>query len=547
MKYCPHCRAPRAADEQDGFGNCLVCGNPVVADPSEAPPGAGDASGAASGAADPLDVPLPEVRGPEEEGEEYRVPAPAPIRLPESFPAERAEEAEREEIKAAAPAPTDSGARVIDLPRRRAAREAGPRQPEAPAAPAPPHAPRGPSQPDRATTRADPSEHRGTTFEYEKVVAEVEDKVREGYRLFGLVGGSGSGKTHALKALFYLLQVQGARSDSASMEFRKAPVPSLTGEKVGHYDFIGPSTNWTFLDVGGEVYARLRRSEHRWNENTVRLSRWMHHCDGLFCFLHLRQGHFGGQVLDADPTLEDEKRRDELTKARQAALEDQAELEFFPAYLLFLRALKAEDGDVAKVLGAIRAAGSFEAAFHEYDRTTPPLDIPVMFFFTKADTYARPRGDFKAGAGQYVNPRNADAPFAAAFAARYLPTLFSGVASQVERFKFDFLQSYEEAETEKRQDDKPVTKTYWSYPDDPRSYLSVGLLAGLEFVLRNQPRERRRWEPPELTTRQALLLHRMRHPGAWKGVPRDLLGSWRRRPMPAAGPAPEASPPPEGR
>jgi hypothetical protein len=379
-----------------------------------------------------------------------------------------------------------------------------------------------------------PPAHRATT-DYDTLVAQVEAKVRDGFELFGLVGGSAAGKTHSLKALTYLLEAHAIESQRAKTDFRRAAVPGQTEAEVFHFDYTGPADErWTFVDAGGELYQRLRENDWRRFEQSVRLTRWLDRCQGIFCFLHLRPGHFGGYVLDVDPTLvDDEAERQALRRRQQEERDAREELEFFKHLFLFLRALRAEEGRVEAVVERCRNAASLEEALGDYLHGSPLLDVPVMFFFTQADRYDRE--DFAIAPGAYLRPRDLEAdgrPLStAAFTARFLPGLFGAVNSQVRRYKFDFLQSYEEAETEKRDaDGRPLTVTYWSAPDDRKALLSAGLLAGLELVLRNQPRPRPRWLPPPLDTRRALLLHRLLHPGQWRGVRRNLLGSWRRSP-----------------
>lgn len=571
MKYCPTCDAPRSPEQQDDFGNCLVCGTPLLDDPAQtatrslrAPggeggrpgdPATGEGTGAPPSPAETVAVPAADRSGPPGaapagEGTHPRPEDEAGTGSSAATARHRPTAQDPEAGGEPAPAAQDGPPDADEWVRQRQEREAAERPREARRDEAPPlgtgaRAIRQPWRPPEGEPGAPPPPPAAAT-DYERIAAEVEANVREGYELFGLVGGPASGKTHALKALTYLLRNTGTQSDRASFELMQSTAPGPTGIKVGHYDFLGPSQRWTFVDAGGEIYDDLRSNEWKIEEHTARLSRWLHRCHGLFCFLHLRPGHFGGWVLDQDPTLEaDPVLREQAEKGRRKALEHQAEVAFFRNFFLFLRALRAEDGDVGTVIRACRAAGSLEEALQDYHRSAPLLDVPVMFFFSQADTYGR--DDFAVGPGTYVDPRRLEVP-AAAFTARHLPTLFAGVASQVERFKFDFLQSYEEAETETLDSDgKPLVKTYWSPPDDPRFYLSAGLLAGLEFILRNPPRERRSWRPPQLTTRQALLLHRRLHPGDWEGVPRSLLGTWRRPAPRTPETAPEeagATPPP---
>jgi hypothetical protein len=368
------------------------------------------------------------------------------------------------------------------------------------------------------------------TIDYDTLVAQVEEKVRDGFEMFGLVGGPASGKTHALKALTYLLEAHAIESQRAKTDFRRAAVPGQTAAEVFHFDYTGPADErWTFVDAGGELYQRLRENDWSRPEQGVRLTRWLDRCHGIFCFLHLRPGHFGGYVLDVDPTLVDDEAERRTLRARQQEERDaREELESFKHFFLFLRALRAEGGRLNAVIERCRAADGLEEALGDYLRGAPLLDVPVMFFFTQADRYDRE--DFAIAPGAYLRPRDLGLS-TAAFTARHLPGLFGAVASQVASFKFDFLQSYEEAATEKHgTDGRPLAVTYWSAPDDRKALLSAGLLSGLDFVLRHRPRRQGRWHAPRLDARRALLVHRLLHPGEWRGVRRNLLGSWRRPP-----------------
>jgi hypothetical protein len=556
-RWCPSCDAPRGPDEQQE-GRCVVCGSELTETPSalaEPQPESADSAAGRRGepetspqslrapgggtneavpgpSADPAVPPPPVLPASGESAAEPAVPAgadrppshespPSPIAVRSGGDAGPA----AEHAATAPPAAERTAGRAASIP---------------PPIPPPPDA-----EPDAASAAAPPAEpawlppprppaHRATT-DYDTLVAQVEEKVRDGFELFGLVGGSAAGKTHSLKALTYLLEAHAIESQRAKTDFRRAAVPGQTEAEVFHFDYTGPADErWTFVDAGGELYQRLRENDWRRFEQSVRLTRWLDRCHGIFCFLHLRPGHFGGYVLDVDPTLVgDEGERQALRRRQQEERDAREELEFFKHLFLFLRALRAEEGRVEAVVERCRNAASLEEALGDYLRGAPLLDVPVMFFFTQADRYDRE--DFAIAPGTYLRPRDLEAdgrPLStAAFTARFLPGLFGAVNSQVRRFKFDFLQSYEEAETEKRDaDGRPLPVTYWSAPDDRKALLSAGLLAGLELVLRNQPRARPAWLPPPLDTRRALLLHRLLHPGQWRGVRRNLLGSWRRSP-----------------
>lgn len=464
-RYCPTCDAPRGPDQQEA-GHCLVCGTALV-----------DEAGA---------EPTPEREAP-------AAPPPRPPASVRPFPSL----AERSPGSRAGPPPLRD-------------------EPEAAARP-----------PEARPPLAEEAAREGEEVDYRRLVADVEAQVAAGYEVFGLVGHPSSGKTHFLKALTYLLDRHAMGGQRATVEFHRADVPGQTGASVFDYAYTGPSDErWVFLDAGGELYVRLR--ENDWSAPggvSVRLTEWLRHCRGLFCFLHLQPGHFGVQPLDVDPTVRgDEGLRERLAEEQRKAREARQELEFFKYFLLFLRALRAE-GAAEPVVARCRQAGNLEEALRGYHDRAPRLDVPVMFFFTQADAYRR--DGFEIRSGLHLHPRRLPMP-AAPFTARYLPSLFGAVASQARHFKFDFLQSYEDHPTERRDEKgRPVFETYFHAPDDPGLLLSAGLGAGVEFVLRNRPGagNGRRWLP-ELDTRRALLLHRLLHPRAWQGVPRNLLGGW---------------------
>lgn len=527
MKYCLKCLAERPAAEQDEQGRCAVCHNELLEsgerdDASTVPlPKSGDEAEARrprsflSGKAWPKFEPKreepPAAADPEPEVEEAAerpepVP-PAPVASPAAEPPEPA--------AASVPALTPTSAPVPEPP------SAGPRR-----------------EPVGATVRDDPEGAAGGAAEtvavqavdYGRLVREVESNVREGYDLFGLVGGASSGKTHALKALTYLLRSIGAQSDRASFEFMKAPVPGQTGASAFHYDYKGPAGLWTFVDAGGELYARLGDNDWSREGASVKLSRWLLDCRGVFCFLHLRPGHFKSPALDVDPTLEeDEDTSHGLERQREIARDNQRELAFFRNFFLFLRAVRSAEGGLEEIVEHCRSRKqTLEEGLRDYE-SAPMLDVPVSFFLSQADSYAHEGKDFEVGDGRYVDPRRLDLPVPA-FVARHLPTLFAAVNDQVRHYRFDFVQSYEEAKTGLLDEEgNPKVKTYWHADEGEGVPLSAGLLAGLEFVLRHPPGggERPWWRPPALTTRQALLLHRRFHGDDWEGVPRSLLGGWR--------------------
>lgn len=465
VRYCPACDAPRGPEQQEA-GRCAVCGTPLL-----------DEKGAEPAKIRPFPA-LPERPFP---AEPPRAPvAPEPPREPE---------------------------------------------PERPA-PEPPPASESARRPAESA-RQRPAGGDRETIDYATLVADVAAKVAAGHEVFGLVGHSGSGKSHFLKALTYLLYRHGVVGQKATVEFHRAEVPGHTGAFVSDYAFNGPAgERWMLLDAGGELYASLRKNDWQTYERvSVGLTEWLRNCHGLFCFLHLQPGHFGAQPLPVDPTAGGDpawlrrREEEEEEKGREARLE----LESFKHFLLFLRAIRHK-GSVQPVVERCRKVGDLEEALRTYDDSTPLLDVPVMFFFTQADAYRR--DGFEIRPGVHLHPRQTELP--AAFTARYLPSLFGAVASQARYFKFDFLQSYEDHPTERKdQDGNPIFETYFHASDDPGLLLSAGLGSGVEFVLRNRPGARRgRWRLPELDGRRALLLHRLLHPKAWRGVPRNLLGGW---------------------
>ncbi len=499
MKYCPACDAPRDETQlQDG--HCVVCGTAVV----DRSAGGARAPEAPSRPTDETQV----IRPPERlfgrsaprEPDAASPPPPPP-------PAETIQLRSEPERTRRVPAPTSE-----PVDERPAVTRAVPR-----------------TEPPPEPAKQPAARREGEALDYDRLVAEVGERVGAGSEVFGLVGHPSSGKTHFLKALTYLLDRHAVGGQRASVEFHRAEVPGQTGAAVFDYAYTGPAgERWTFLDAGGELYVRLRDNDWKsFTEASVRLTEWLRHCQGLFCFLHLQRGHFGVPGLDVDPTADpaDSERRRRIEEERTKAREAKQELDFFKYFLLFLRALRAarEDGrGVAAIVERCREAGSLEEALRGEHRTPPLLDVPVMFFFTQADAY-RTNG-FELRPGLHLDPRRLPLP-ANVFAARYLPSLFGAVASQARCFKFDFLQSYEEHTLDRRDErGEPIAETYFHAPDDPELLLSAGLAPALDFVLANRPaaRTKTRWLP-EVDTRRALRLHRLLHPRLWEGVPANLL------------------------
>jgi hypothetical protein len=477
MKYCPSCDAPRA-DDQVQDGHCVVCGTEVV-DPSR--PQAWDQAGTRRVTTPSPPSPPTPVAPPSRPSDATQV-----IRLPERL---------RSPTGAAPPA--EEPVRV-----------------ERPAAQAPPPSPSG----SRAGSPA--------ILEYDRLAAEIDRLVHDGFEVFNLVGHAASGKTHFLQALTYLLDQRAVDGTRANSELYRAPVPGSTGAVVNEYVYTGPKARWIFQDAGGELYQLLQENNwEKFGDRSVQLSEWLRRGQGLFCFLHLEPEHFGILPPDVDLLDLDDAERRKLREKRQAKAKDAKEqIQFFKTFLLFLRALRVAEPEVGvrRLLERCAEAGSLEEALHEREGSTPILDVPVMFYFTQADGYRR--SPFELRRGLHLDPWRLPLPVHV-FTARYLPKLFGAVASQVRTFKFDFLQSYEEYSTSVLgPDGLPRYETYFHAPEDPQVLLSAGIASGLDFVLAHRPAARNegRLLPP-LSTRGALRLHRLLHPKLWRGVPPSLL------------------------
>ncbi len=371
---------------------------------------------------------------------------------------------------------------------------------------------------DAPATGAEPE----AEIAYDEVAREVAAHVRNGYDLFGFAGHVNSGKTHCLKALSYLLEEHGFDVTKFRQEFRDVPVPENTQARIFDAVFSGGRWKWVFVDAGGELYQMIQENDwHSAEPNRTKLTHWLHNCKGLFLFLHLDRGHFNKWLADTDyhqvssASLGEAER---LERSVETARDKQKELEFFGHFLLFLRALKHEEGDVLKVIAQCRNGNSLEESLRGYAAKAPLLDIPVMFFFSQADAFYP---GFEISAGVHLEPRSLPMP-ATLFAARYLPGLFGGLLDHARRFKFDFLQSYEEYETGAVDDrGKPFIRTAWHTPDD-QVPLSAGLMSGLELALRHQPTGRPWWQGAGLDTRRSLRLHKILHPRLWRGIKVDL-------------------------
>jgi energy-coupling factor transporter ATP-binding protein EcfA2 len=344
--------------------------------------------------------------------------------------------------------------------------------------------------------------------DFENVVADVERHVARGYDLIGLVGYSGSGKTHFLKALSLLLKKQGF--EVADWEkLRKALVPGFTEAAVFDYPATGPGgEKWVFVDAGGELYARLRSNDWDLADESAALLHSLHHCRGLFLLLHLQPGHFR-LAAGAHRWMDDEARQ------RDAEIQQaQEELEFFDKFLLFVRALEAEGGKVQELVARCAEQVSLDKALRRYRDAAPRLTIPVQVLFTQADTYG---GRFEVAEAIPLSPRKSTAGVAP-FVARHLPSLMGTLVHHCTRFRFDFVQAYEEKSVTRSDDGLPETLPEWAVDDE---LLSCGALAALEFLVRHLPAESawgRCLQRCEIGTRRALRLDRLLHRRRWKGV-----------------------------
>ena len=275
-----------------------------------------------------------------------------------------------------------------------------------------------------------------------------------GSEVFGFVGIRRSGKTHFLKALTLPPRPPRRRRASARrVEFRRADVPGQTAADVFHYDYTGPDRR-----AAGPSSTPAASSTSGCATTTGELQRgrasssprWLRRCRGPVllppspprplrrppCSTSIRRwAAIDGRAPHARGAASSKER-----DARE-------ELEFFKHFLLFLRALRAADRAATARRRSVRALPprprtAWRRRCATTSATAPLLDVPVMFFFTQADAYERE--DFAHRARPSTSSRASSTARLAAFTARYLPCLFGAVASQVERFKFDFLQSYEE-------------------------------------------------------------------------------------------------------
>jgi|GEM_PF-5618310 len=367
-----------------------------------------------------------------------------------------------------------------------------------------------PPRQERQAQASSAGEHR----DYQAVVQEIQQHLAHGYSLLGLVGYSGSGKTHFLRALSLLLREQGFEVE-AWETLRKALVPDYTEQSVFDYPCTGPQgEKWVFVDAAGEFYARLRENDWGLREESTALLHFLHYCRGLFLVLHLQPAHFRAGSLGAHRSMSPQDRAADL-EAQQA----QEELDFFDRVLLFLRALKKEGGKVEELVKRCAEAPTLDKALRSY-RDAPKLEFPVMVLFSQADSFDD--SSLELATGSFLSPRK-DTVNVAAFAARYLPGLYGSLVRHARRFKFDFVQSYEVPLLPGQLDEKgnPAPLPKW---DIDGELLSVGALSALEFLQRNLPADpakgclQRFLQRCELKTRPTLFLNRLLHPKQWWGV-----------------------------
>jgi hypothetical protein len=361
----------------------------------------------------------------------------------------------------------------------------------------------------REATRRREQEEQQARRDFQRVVEDVKNHLAKGYDLLGLAGYSGSGKTHFLRALSLLLKKQGFElADWEKM--RRSRVPGLSEATVYDYPVSGPNgEKWVFVDAGGELYARLRLNDWELADDSAALLHSLHRCRGLFLLLHLQPGHFRLGSAGAHRWMsEEERQRDAEVQAAQE------ELEFFDHLLLFLRALQAEDGKVETLVDRCSKAGTLDKALRPYRDSAPKLELPVQVLFTQADTFGD--GRFEVAEAVHLSPRKSTEGVAP-FVARHLPMLLGTLLQHARRFRFDFVQSYEETSVA-GDGGLPETIPQWAWGD---ALLSCGALPALEFLVRNLPAEsgwERLLQRFELGTRGALKLDRLLHPGRWKGV-----------------------------
>jgi hypothetical protein len=313
-----------------------------------------------------------------------------------------------------------------------------------------------------------------------------------------------------LKALSFLLKQQGFEVADFD-KLLKPRVPGFTEFSVFDFPCTGPrGEKWVFVDASGDMYYRVQVNNWDLPEKSASLLHSLYYCRGLFLLVHLQPGHFRGEAVGVHRYMSDDERAFDSDAQRA-----QEELEFFDHVLLFLRALKAERGDVVELVRRCAAESNLDKALRSYRNEAPKLDIPVVVLFSQADTLAD--SPVELATGSFLSPRK-DTVNVAAFVARYLPGLFGSLVRHARRFKFDFVQSYEEVLVPSHSTESENFLPQWDLDGD---LLSVGALPALEFLQRNLPAAggvRKLLQLWEIETRHALLLDRLLHPRQWSGV-----------------------------
>ncbi|MEM7586208.1 MAG: hypothetical protein AAF560_22645 [Acidobacteriota bacterium] len=393
---------------------------------------------------------------------------------------------------------------------RELARPADETRAEEPEAPTEPEA----SEPDidylaraqEASLRRQEKSEEEVKRDFNRIVKEVEHHIRNRYDLIGLVGYSGSGKTHFLRALSLLLKQTQGFEVAEWGKLRKSLVPGFTAMEAFYYPVSrGKRDKWVFVDAGGELYARLSINDWTLAQDSAGLLHSLHHCKALFLLINLQEGHF--QIGSAGKhrwMSEDEKQRDEEIQTAQA------ELEFFDSFLLFLRALISTGGEVEKLAEQCAEKG-LDKALRSYRDNAPKLDIPVQVLFTQADTYAD--SAFEISEAIPLSPQRTTVGVAP-FVARHLPSLLTTMLEHSRKFRFDFVQSYIEKQIP-NEDDETIPE--WT--DDRGNLQSCGALPALEFLIRNLPSQRfpdRLLQRLEIDTRTALKLDRLLSRRDWR-------------------------------
>jgi len=359
---------------------------------------------------------------------------------------------------------------------------------------------------DEARKRREETAQEGERHRYWKIVQDIRGYVERGYELIGLVGYAHTGKTHSLKALDELIGFE----PEVSERLRRERSPAQTQLSTFPHPYSGPWGKYVFVDAGGDLYGLLRDNDWTLKQESVGLFHALLHCGGVLMLLNLNEGHFnlGDRGFSAGMS--------EAAREREGQMQDaQREVDFFRLFLLFLRALRFE-GDAERLAARCAGAASAEEALTGYTKQARRLDVPVTVLFTQADR--RVDGQLAVAPGRYLSPGRGTVG-TAAFVARHLPRLYDAVAAHARRFKFDFAQSYVEV-PEVGADGGVHEVPRWKSADGDEP-LSVGLLPGVELVLRHHPpagavgRFLRRFE---METRTALRLHRRLHPKLWQGV-----------------------------